>query len=154
MRLSEGSVLTSYKNFRSMEKTGTIERSNNQELSSDFPCRDQIETKLINEVNRNSRAISPVEGSWLSPLPWQELKIDSRLRQPCSEHKWIMCGSWLGRLPYDGQNGKTMQVRGVDQTQYPMIVVASLSAVPQSWRTPLLVSDKTDNHEKRKTGNR
>ena len=31
-----------------------------------------------------------------------------------------------------------MQVRWVDQTQYPMIVVASLSAVPQSCRTPLL----------------
>ena len=30
-----------------------------------------------------------------------------------------------------------MQVRWVDQTQYPMIVVASLSAVPQSCRTPL-----------------
>ena len=30
------------------------------------------------------------------------------------------------------------QVRWVDQTQYPMIVVASLSAVPQSCRTPLL----------------
>ena len=29
------------------------------------------------------------------------------------------------------------QVRWVDQTQYPMIVVASLSAVPQSCRTPL-----------------
>ena len=30
------------------------------------------------------------------------------------------------------------QVRRVDQTRYPMIVVASLSAVPQSCRTPLL----------------
>ena len=30
-----------------------------------------------------------------------------------------------------------LQVRWVDQTQYPMIVVASLSAVPQSCRTPL-----------------
>ena len=30
-----------------------------------------------------------------------------------------------------------MQVRWGDQTQYPMIVVASLSAVPQSCRTPL-----------------
>ena len=30
-----------------------------------------------------------------------------------------------------------MQVRWVDQTQYPMIVVASLSAVPQSCLTPL-----------------
>ena len=30
-----------------------------------------------------------------------------------------------------------MQVRWVDQTQYPMNVVASLSAVPQSCRTPL-----------------
>ena len=30
-----------------------------------------------------------------------------------------------------------MQVRWVDQTQYPMIVVASLSAVPQSCRTLL-----------------
>ena len=29
------------------------------------------------------------------------------------------------------------QVRWVDQTQYPMIVVASLSAVPQSCCTPL-----------------
>ena len=33
---------------------------------------------------------------------------------------------------------KNEQVRWVDQTQYPMIVVASLSAVPQSCRTPLL----------------
>ena len=49
---------------------------------------------------------------------------------------------------------KNKQVRWVDQTQYPMIVVASLSAVPQSCRTPLLVSDKTDSREKRKTGNR
>ena len=32
---------------------------------------------------------------------------------------------------------RLMQVRWVDQTQYPMIVVASLSAVPQSCRTPL-----------------
>ena len=32
---------------------------------------------------------------------------------------------------------KNKQVRWVDQTQYPMIVVASLSAVPQSCRTPL-----------------
>ena len=30
-----------------------------------------------------------------------------------------------------------MQVHWVDQTQYPMIVVASLSAVPQSCLTPL-----------------
>ena len=30
-----------------------------------------------------------------------------------------------------------MQVRWVDKTPYPMIVVASLSAVPQSCRTPL-----------------
>ena len=30
-----------------------------------------------------------------------------------------------------------LQVRWVDQTQYPMIVAASLSAVPQSCRTPL-----------------
>ena len=30
-----------------------------------------------------------------------------------------------------------MEVRWVDQTQYPMIVVALLSAVPQSCRTPL-----------------
>ena len=35
------------------------------------------------------------------------------------------------------------QVRRVDQTRYPMIVVASLSAVPQSCRTPLLVMFKT-----------
>ena len=32
---------------------------------------------------------------------------------------------------------RLMQVRWGDQTQYPMIVVASLSAVPQSCRTPL-----------------
>ena len=38
--------------------------------------------------------------------------------------------SLAGRYPL-------MQVRWVDQTQYPMIVVASLSAVPQSCRTPL-----------------
>ena len=33
---------------------------------------------------------------------------------------------------------KNLQVRRVDQTRYPMIAVASLSAVPQSRRTPLL----------------
>ena len=32
---------------------------------------------------------------------------------------------------------KHLQVRRVDQTRYPMTVVASLSAVPQSCRTPL-----------------
>ena len=32
-----------------------------------------------------------------------------------------------------------LQVRRVDQTRYSMIVVASLSAVPQSCRTPLLL---------------
>lgn len=31
-----------------------------------------------------------------------------------------------------------LQVRRDDQTRYPMIVIASLSAVPQSCRTPLL----------------
>ena len=35
-----------------------------------------------------------------------------------------------------------LQVRRVDQTRYPMIVVASLSAVPQSCRTPLLKKQK------------
>ena len=34
---------------------------------------------------------------------------------------------------------KLWQVRRLDQTQYPVIVVASLSAVPQSRRTPLPV---------------
>ena len=48
---------------------------------------------------------------------------------------------------------KNEQVRWVDQTQYPMIVVASLSAVPQSCRTPLLnilVVSEIDRHEQRK----
>ena len=40
------------------------------------------------------------------------------------------------------------QVRWVDQTQYPMIVVASLSAVPQSCRTPLHEKLKFMNHNK------
>ena len=35
-----------------------------------------------------------------------------------------------------------LQVRRVDQTRYPMTVVASLSAVPQSCRTPLQHSSK------------
>ena len=38
----------------------------------------------------------------------------------------------------EGVQGK-LQVRRVDQTRYPMIVVASLSAVPQSCRTSLLL---------------
>ena len=36
------------------------------------------------------------------------------------------------------QNFKNWQARRVDQTRYPVIVVASLGAVPQSRRTPLL----------------
>ena len=35
-----------------------------------------------------------------------------------------------------------LQVRRVDQTRYPMTVVASLSAVPQSCRTPLQHTSK------------
>ena len=35
-----------------------------------------------------------------------------------------------------------LQVRRVDQTRYPMIKVASLSAVPQPRRTPLLKNKK------------
>ena len=42
------------------------------------------------------------------------------------------------------------QARWVDQTQYPMIVVASLSAVPQSCRTPLLIKRREE--RKRKKG--
>ena len=44
------------------------------------------------------------------------------------------------------------QVRWVDQTQYPMIVVASLSAVPQSCRTPLLwqVDNRYQNEDLKK----
>ena len=44
------------------------------------------------------------------------------------------------------------QVRWVDQTQYPMIVVASLSAVPQSCRTPLryLERERTEGRKREK----
>ena len=42
------------------------------------------------------------------------------------------------------------QARWVDQTQYPMIAVASLSAVPQSCRTPLLIKRREE--RKRKKG--
>ena len=42
------------------------------------------------------------------------------------------------------------QARWVDQTQYPMIVVASLSAVPQSCHTPLLIKRREE--RKRKKG--
>ena len=52
-------------------------------------------------------------------------------QQPVSTRSPWACSS---------RNVEIWQVRWIDQIQYPMIVVASLSAVPQSCRIPLLVN--------------
>ena len=57
------------------------------------------------------------------------------------------CNGWKSCSSYRAHEEFALvklQVRRVDQTRYPMIVVASLSAVPQSCRTPLqLTLEKT-----------
>ena len=72
-------------------------------------------------------------------LKWQ---WKFRLRKPCKKlEDQFVDVPVLGLAGCHGRNiakrRLKWQVRWVDQTQYPMIVVASLSAVPQSCRTPL-----------------
>ena len=72
-------------------------------------------------------------------LKWQ---WKFRLRKPCEKlEDQFVDVPVLGLAGCHGRNiakrWLKWQVRWVDQTQYPMIVVASLSAVPQSCRTPL-----------------
>ena len=64
----------------------------------------------------------------IASAEWSELEVDPSFQ--LSKEK---C-----RLRHQWEIAKLELKLRVDQTQYPMIVVASLSAVPQSCRTPLL----------------
>ena len=89
----------------------------------------------IDEQNRESRAMAPVE----TVERWFLLKMSSACS--CLTINKIIAANIKLDMPVLSLAGcyvqKNKQVRWVDQTQYPMIVVASLSAVPQSCRTPL-----------------
>ena len=70
--------------------------------------------------------------SWMNGLKW----IKGQSTNVRIEVKWFCVWNWLW-IPVLSLAGcyRLMQVRWGDQTQYPMIVVASLCAVPQSCRT-------------------
>jgi hypothetical protein len=98
-------------------------------------------------------SIVPLPHKWCTTITTITLKENWKLNLPflvsdCDSSavknwKHRHAGSWLSRSPFTKnwtparKLALKSQVRWVDQTQYPMIVIALLSAVPQSCRTPL-----------------